>query len=367
MKLFTAKLNKILLASVLSVAVAASTFAADINTDRVEYIWPQVQTIGNTGQMEQALSSDEYWETVTGAQLRKGVKVFAQDNALVRLAPKASYSSGAKVTPRPLNLEAVYLQSSGDDVQLTQLASQKDMEAAGFYDGSVALQLANASNGPVTIASNQNLADHATYLIHVKEKGSDNKLVVNAPRFMQDSETALVFDAQVNDAKPIPFATQTTLIAPDGSETNARFQNGKVVFDQPLETVGASEGFYEVQMTTLVNVNRTLVKRSIKVPFVNLQKTAEMTSLNMNDGASINLSVSEPGRFNITATLQGVDTNGKVVKLQTAEVAEFVEQDKAIALPFQLEKFAEYKNLQVVNIKLMDQTRLMPLQFVEML
>lgn len=365
MKLFNTKLNKLVLASVLSAAISTSTFAAD--AERVEYIWPSVQQVANQNQMQQTLSSDEYWETVTGAQLRKGVQVFAGRNALVRLAPKASYESGAKITPQPLNMDAIYLASLGSNVQMNQLASQRDMEDAGFYDGSVALQLDNVAGGSVTLASSQNLASDAKYLIHVKEKGTDQKLTVNASRFLQGNDASLALDAAVNAAKPSPFSTRATLIAPDGSESKARFQNGKVVFDQPLMTVGASQGFYEVQLTTMVNVNRKLVKRSIKVPFVNLQQTAEMTSVELGENASVNLSVAEPGRFNITATLQGMDANGKLVKLQTAEVAEFVEQDKAVALPFQLDKFADYSDLQLVNIKLMDQTRLMPLQFAETL
>lgn len=365
MKSFAKKLNKIVLVSVLSAAMSTTAFAAD--ADRVEYVWPHVQEAADNHQMEQNLSSDEYWETVTGAQLRRGVMVYAGENALVRLAPKASYSSGAKIVPAPLDLNAVYSLSLSDDVQLEQLASQKDMEAAGFYDGSVALQLANATGEAVTLATRQNLAADATYLIHVKEKDTKTPLIVNAPRFVQDSQTSLVMDAQINASKPSLFGTRATLIAPDGSEVKARYQNGKVVFAQPLMTAGASQGFYEVELTTLVNVDRQLVKRSIKVPFINLMQTAQMTSVDMGDSASINLSVAEAGRFNITATLQGVDKNGKIVKLQTAEVAEFVEQDSAIALPFQLNEFADYRDLQVVDIKLMDQTRLMPLQFAETL
>jgi hypothetical protein len=260
-------------------------------------------------------------------------------------------------------MDELSLQGTGDNVQLQQLASLADMEAAGFYDGSVALKVSNLSGEPMVLSSGQALSANATYLIHVKEKSSTELLEINAPRFLKQDQNSFELDAVVGSAKPFPLATKVTLIAPDGTETGARFLNGKVVFDEPLYTVGADKGFYEVNLTTLVSVNGKAVKRSIKVPFVNTQKTAEMTALTLNSEASVNLSVFEAGRFNVTATLQGLDANGNWKRLQTVDVAQWLEQDQAMVLPFELEKFSGYQKLQVVDVKLMDQSRLMPLQF----
>lgn len=389
MKLLTIKTTKIAAACLLSMGLVTSAMSATVPVakDRVEYIWPEVQQSVDQeayiAGMTQALSSDEYWETVTGAQLQKGVRLFIENDALVRVAPKATYSSGARLIPESLNMNALSIRGAEDfgstkqgrslqeaasktansDVQITQLASQADMEAAGFFDGSVALQVSNPSSQAIVMTSGQAFSAKSTYLIHVKEKSSPNKLKVDAPRFWQQNDAGYSMEAAIGKNKPVSLTTKVTLVSPDGRESAARYLNGQVFFDEPLYNVGAYKGFYEVQLTTLISVDGKLVKRSVKVPFVNMQKTAEMTGLSMKKDAHVSLNVTEPGRYNITATLQGLDANGQWQKLQTADVAQWAEGETKVRLPFKLDNFASYKKLKVVDVKLMDQSRLMPLQY----
>ncbi len=339
--------------------------------ETVVYIWPEPQQTQFSLNQQQQLQSDEYWQTVTGSELNKGVKVYASEKALLRLAPMASTESGARQVSEALDMGMVSLNADDGKVTVSQLAAQRDMEAAGFRDGSIAFNVANQSNQALTLRSSQPLLADAKYLIHVKEKGSANKLQVSAPRaFDAGKPGGFMLNADIAGVKLNPLTTRVQLVAPNGEVTQARLIAGKVNFEHAPSQVGAFNGFHELQITGMANVNGQWVKRSTKVPFINVVSTAQldMGSIQLGKGkAAIGVEVSEPGRYNITATLQGVNANGDKVRLQTLDTASWMQADTQVALPFEFAKFSGYSQLELVDVKLMDQSRLMDLQYVPLL
>lgn len=335
---------------------------------RVEYIWPSVQPSLTMVQDTQEIHSDYYYQIVTGAQLSKGVKVYTTtDGALLRLAPKADYTSGVKMQSRPLDLEQLSLTGAHNkSLVLKQLASVEAMKLAGFDDGSVALRLpSHPENGPMVLKSRQVLADDAQYLLQVKEKGTPYSLTVKAANVLdkQDGKMAL---RMTMAGKTLQGAnTEVQLLSPTGPAVPVVYHSGQVSLPDNMETVGAWQGLYELQLTTLVNFDGTWVKRSAKVPFAQHVNTAELGDVLTQQGNYLYLPVTvhEPGRYAVTATLQGKDKSGRVVNIQTADVAQYFNRTQDVRLPFKLDSLREFTGpFKLVNVQLKDQGRLMPLQ-----
>ena len=352
-----------------SPAVTSLEAPADIEKKAVVYLWPEPQQAKINVQLTQQIESNEYWQSITGEELNKGVALYADNSALVRLAPGVNRESGAPQVSSPLEMTQLVIE--GKETAITQLMAQKDLQAAGFHDGSVALTVKNTSAEPMMLRSSQKLDASATYMVHVKEKQSPHKLAVSAPRlFDANQHKTLSLDANISGVELNAKNTQVSLIAPDGGISEASLHKGNIAFKQPLSIVGAYQGFYEVQLSSLVNIDGQWVKRSVKMPFTNMAKTAALaldTAQVSNTKASLVINVFEPGRYNVTATLQGTDKAGNTVRLQTLDTAQWLSRDKTVSLPFEFDKFDRYHNLELVDVKLTDQSRLMTLQYQESL
>lgn len=335
----------------------------NVERERVEYIWPQVMTDAVLIAPEQQVQSDEYWQTISGAELNRGVKVYVTGDALVRLAPKVHYQSGAPQVATDLNVDELsFTQADGNDAQISLLAAQEQMRIAGFSDGSVAMKVANQTTQPLFLRSAGGVSSDAEYLLHVKEKGSPYQLSFILPSHHNNGQSTLNVEANLNQQNLLALTTRVNVIAPSGELIAASFNNDKVIMDSAPTEYGARNGLYQVELHTLGNVGGKLVKRSAKLPFINIAKTAEIVDFSISDAVYINLNVAESGRYNLLATLQGTNKQGQKVRLQTAEVAEFHEHRTNVTMPFELEKFRDFSDFELVDIKLTDQSRLMTLE-----
>lgn len=340
----------------------------DVEQQRVTYIWATVDSTSSHISQSQQVQSDEYWQTVTGAELNKGFPLYVGSDALVRLAPMASYQSGARQISPAVNMDSISLSASaGSQPTVSLLADQEAMQTAGFDDGSVAVKVANHSDKPLTMRSESQIPGDAEYLLHVKEKSSTGLLQFAMPSQLDSQQQAITINANLGAKAIIPMTTQVSIITPAGEHIAAQLQHNKVTFDQQLSEYGARQGLYQVQIHTLGNVNGKLIKRSAKLPFALTAKTAAIEKVTVSDKLWVSLDVLESGRYNLTATLQGIDKNGKAHSLQTADVAEYFEQSRAMALPFELQNFSQYDRFELVNVKLTDQSRLMTLQVLPQL
>lgn len=333
-----------------------------METERVEYIWPAVMQKARLISERQEAYSNEYWQTITGEQINRGVPVYVSGDALIRLAPKARYSSGARQVSPGIELNDLSIkQADGSMVKLNLIAGQEEMKSAGFSDGSVAVKVSSTSNRPLQIQSQNKLAANSEYLLHVKEKNSPYQLKLAMPSHF-DGETNLAINASLHNQKLVPLTTQIKLLAPSGEELDAQLRDNRVTFSQPLTEFGAKNGLYQLELHTTGNADGKLVKRSVKLPFINVAKTASLGEVQIDKQIALDINVFDAGRYNVSATLQGVDSQGNLQRLQTADVAETLSQDKQLVLPFDLSKFSHFKNFSLVDVKLTDQSRLMTLE-----
>ncbi|BDX06324.1 DUF4785 domain-containing protein [Planctobacterium marinum] len=333
-----------------------------METKRVEYVWPVVMQEAKLMSKQQQAYSDEYWQTITGEQINRGVPVYVSDEALIRLAPKARYSSGARQVSPGINLNQLSItQSDGRPAKLNLIAGQQEMQNAGFNDGSVAVKISNVSNKPLFIQSQNKLAADTEYLLHVKEKNSPYQLKLAMPSHF-DGETSLTINASLHNQKLVPFSTEVKLLSPSGEELDAQLRDSQVVFNNPLTEFGARNGLYQLELHTAGNAGGKLVKRSVKLPFVNVAKTASLGEIQIDERVALDINVFDAGRYNVSATLQGIDRQGNLQRLQTADVAETLSHNKQLVLPFDLSKFSQFKNFSLVDVKLTDQSRLMTLE-----
>ena len=84
--------------------------------------------------------SDEFWMTVSGAELNKGVKLaISQPASIIRVAPRANNHSGTLIQSKSISPEQLRLQKVGDktDSKVSYIQSLTDADAlatAGLDD-----------------------------------------------------------------------------------------------------------------------------------------------------------------------------------------------------------------------------------------
>ncbi|TMP86072.1 hypothetical protein CWC05_15870 [Pseudoalteromonas ruthenica] len=350
-------------------ALAMMTSAAMANEQTI-YQWPNVYQGDNTSLQQLTKSSHEYWQTVSGRELKQGVAVHVtQADHLIRVAPKARFDSGTVIKPQQLQMDKLQLRDAKTDATLAlkSIAAQQQMHQAGFKDGSVAIQLKNVSaQGKPMLQSTQPLGDDDQYLVHVVEKDSPYALKAHADFRVDEQQRSLAMDlsiAQQGNASKAANNVSLRVHSPVNEQLSARYANGKVIFSQPLQHVGAAQGFYEIEADTTVNINGQQVKRTIKLPFVYSKdtitmKTAKVSALGNNRfQASVPVNVSDEGRYAIRATLQGM-VAGKATKLATVEVAKAIKGVDTFTLPFDVATAATGP-FKLVDIELSDHTRML--------
>ncbi len=331
--------------------------------EQTVYQWASVQK-GGTPQRNVVKTSDEYWQTVTGRELKKGVAVYlTTDDNLIRVAPKASYDHGQVFKAKGIDIDQLELLNNNAKTKydLTATASQSVMQQAGFDDGSVALKgLTNGDNA--ILKTRQALSDDDVYLIHVKEKNSPHLLTIKSGFEKSNQAQRLPVELSVGNKALLKDEITLSLISPVSEQVNVQYNAGTAEFSQPLEQLGAINGFYEIEARVMTEIKGKKVMRSVKVPFTNVTTTALLGAPKYQTNANkvvVNLPIEAemPGRFAIKATL--ASKNGDVVtQLATVEVAAQIDSFEQLSLPFDIAT-APKGELFLMNVELTDQTRMM--------
>ncbi|KZY43171.1 hypothetical protein A3733_18275 [Pseudoalteromonas shioyasakiensis] len=243
------------------------------------------------------------------------------------------------------------------------MVARKQMENAGFSDGSVGLKLGQV-NGKAMLRTSQALNDDDTYLLHVIEKGSSNALHAKSQFKVKDQHQRVAMQLSMGKKRFKDSDVKLTLSSPDGEKLDVRYENGEAVFNYPLETLGAINGYYELEASVDTKVNGQTVKRSIKMPFVHSSQTismdkAKVTALGNNKyQAKVPVQVTDSGRYAIRATLTGKGNKGERIKLATVEVAKQIDSYDSFTMPFAVTQVAKAP-YELVDIELTDQTRML--------
>jgi len=348
----------------LTAAIMLVSTAAQAN-DQTVYQFPQVQPA--LGAQLQTLEKDsvEYWQKVSGKELKRGVPVFVnQADNFIRIAPKARFDNGEVFKPHGLQLDKLSVRDDNfRQMPMQTMVAQEQMENAGFNDGSVGLKLGQV-NGKAMLRTSQALNDNDTYLLHVIEKGSSNALHAKSQFRVKDHQQRVAMQLSMGKKRFKDSDVQLTLSSPDGEKLDVRYENGEAVFNFPLETLGAVNGYYELEASVNTKVNGQTVKRSIKMPFVHSMQTismdkAKVTALSNNKyQAKVPVQVTESGRFAIRATLTGKGDKGERIKLATVEVAKQIDSYGSFTMPFAVTQAAKAP-FELVDIELTDQTRML--------
>lgn len=325
--------------------------------------------------LQQSLKSDEYWMTISGKALKQGVELpFSAQNSFVRVAPKFDVAN-----TEPLDVSALSLTpnskvlTKGNRAQVEQVFAQKEMNDAGFTDGSVALKVKSQhALQQLTLKTNQYLIDDAKYLVHVKEKHSDVVLAVAANNRSTQSTNKLAYQSLSFTDNAIQIKTMSAkLISPTNEKVTVDITNNHFNFDKALAYFGAINGLYELELQIDAQRANMPVKRSLKIPFVNFKQTARALP-NVTFSASLShieakvpLVVIDAGRFSLQATLQGSNDGVRFYDIATVEMAKELNGDDSLLLPFTTQ--ARYSSYRLNNMVLKDQSRLLVLQTPEKL
>ncbi|CAM4314646.1 DUF4785 domain-containing protein [Pseudoalteromonas ostreae] len=347
----------------LCVAMMLVSTAANANGQTV-YQFPQVQSAPVSQLQTLEKDSVEYWQHVSGKELKHGVPVFVnQADNFIRIAPKARFDSGEVFKPHGLQLDKLSVRDANFKQLPMQAAAREQMQNAGFSDGSIGLKLGQV-NGNAMIKTRQALNDNDTYLVHVIEKGSRNALHAKSQFKLKQHQQRLNMQLSMGQKRFKDNDVQLTLFAPDGEQLDVGYENGEAVFTYPLETIGAAKGYYELEANVKTKINGLIVKRSIKMPFVHSAQTITMDTAkiaylgNSQYQAEVPVQVTDSGRFAIRATLTGKGSKGERVKLATVEVAKQIDNQAQFMMPFSVAKTAKAP-FELIDIELTDQTRML--------
>ncbi|WP_283711101.1 DUF4785 domain-containing protein [Pseudoalteromonas prydzensis] len=348
----------------IAAAMMLVSTAANANEQTV-YQFPEVQSASVSQLQTLEKDSVEYWQHVSGKELKRGVPVFVnQADNFIRIAPKARFDSGEVFKPHGLQLDKLSVRDTNfKQLPMQAIAAREQMQNAGFSDGSVGLKLGQI-NDRAMLKTSQALNDNDTYLVHVIEKGSRNALHAKSQFKLKQHQQRLAMQLSMGQKRFKDNDVQLTLLAPDGEQLDVGYENGEAVFTYPLETIGAAKGYYELEANVKTKINGQIVKRSIKMPFVHSSQTITMDNAkiaylgNNQYQAQVPVQVTDYGRYAIRATLTGKGTKGQRVKLATVEVAKQIDNQDQFMMPFSVTKAAKAP-FELMDIELTDQTRML--------
>lgn len=346
--------------------------AANAYSNDVVYQFKQVQprVEKNT---TQSITSNEYWITVSGKQLRNGVDLpLSARNSFVRVAPKITHKNDEQPYIEPLDVRSLKLISvdglQNEEGFAEHVFAQKEMDDAGFSDGSVALKVkSNRALQKFVLKTEQYLDDSSHYLVHVKEKESNAILnVVSANEIKNTSNLFALQSLKFTDPSIKVTNVSARLKSPINQLVDVNVTHNGAKFSEPLDYVGAINGLYELELQVDAIQSNMPIKRTIKVPFVNSKQTAKtLPDYNFNEfnntvSASVQLAVNEPGKFSIQATLQGSDDGKRFHNIATVEMAKTFSSDGNFDIPFNVS--SSFKEYRLTNVTLKDHSRLLVLE-----
>ena len=349
--MFTKKLLNVALCASLGAAAAFSATAADFKAVEVSaskqqaasFSFPlyQSETL-NFAAEGQTTASDEYWFTVSGAELNKGVLLnTTQPGALVRISRNEATSS-------PLKTDSIMLNGQDSVNAVEQVFSEKDLEAVGIFNNSAALRVnASVAAGDLTLRYADKLAADELYTVNVKEKNSDKKLMLNTAKLSYLSAEKLSFAAAIEtgDSALALNSAKGIIVSPSGKVYNVDVNigaNGEATVNRAdINKIEAPvNGLYELRIDATASDNGLTVRRTGKVAFGLAKATASIadvvaTSAKGAPKATVNVDVQQAGRYEVRAVLLGTDTNGNLKPVMETHAANWLKPGaQSISVPF---------------------------------
>lgn len=307
--------------------------------------------------------SREYWQTVEGAELRRGVEVTTTaPGAVIRLSP-ARGSAALRATD-------IAVGNNRGPARLEQLANAEELRAAGMDtdDGTAVVKLADEHvAGRYSLRASQ---ASGRYVVHVFEPRSDVLLEAATNRsHVLGGDTIGLSVTMSRAGRALSTNAEALLVAPDGESrpiTVARGRGGELVADVRLPLhASAAPGLWELQ----VFANADGVPRDARTAFAVAAPTARFGVEAATDARRLRLTVpvvtASPGRYEVRGTLYATGPDGIARPVSRAHAARWIERGATrLALAFDRSHVPDGFGapFEVRQLGLFDQTRMAPLE-----
>ncbi|WP_460732799.1 DUF4785 domain-containing protein [Lysobacter tyrosinilyticus] len=303
--------------------------------------------------------SREYWQTVDGSELQKGVALkTTAPGALIRVSPAQSSTA--------LSASDIGVNGNGKAMRLERTASAEQLRAAGMdvAAGTAVVKLGReAGAGAYTLHAAK---AKGRYVVHVFEPESGVVLKAQADRQrVLGGDTVTVSMSMANQKHAIAAQAEALLVAPDGSSRPipvARDADGalKAHVKLPMQA-SASPGLWELQLFA----NGDGVSRDARTAFGVAAPTARISGNLSIDASKLRLVVpveaASPGRYEVRGTLYATASDGTLAPVSQAHSAAWIERrNGSLVLAFDRSHIpAGYgAPFEVRQLELNDQTRL---------
>lgn len=307
--------------------------------------------------------SREYWQTVDGAELQKGMLLkTTAAGAVIRVSPARG---SASLTPTDLSISG-----NGKAARLEQAADAEELRAAGME--------VNAGTTVVKLGREHAAGDYALraanargrYVVHVFEPDSDVVLKAQADRqHVLGGGTIAVTMEMSRGNHPLTSQAEALLVAPDGSSrpiTVRHDASGTLTARVRVpELASAATGLWELQ----VFVNAGGIQRDARTAFAVAAPTARLGGSVDVDATRLRINApvqaGSPGRYEVRGTLYATASDGTLAPVSEAHAAAWLESGNgSLALAFDRSHVPTGFGapFEVRQLELNDQTRLAPLE-----
>ena len=310
-----------------------------------------------------AAQSREYWMTVDGADLQRGVALpMSAPGALVRVSP-ATGAAG-------LRSADFSVARAGRAVQIASLADATSLRAAGMAAtaGTQVLRLgANSGAGNSLLRAANASGD---YVVHVFEPNSDRLLFARASRnhALAGDTMRVAIDGR-SGTRAVAAVSQALLVAPDGSSRPVpvrKARGGGLVAVFALPGRGATDkGLWELQVFADVDG----VPRDARTAFAVALPTARFAGDYTADARSLRVGLpvqaASPGRYEARGTLYATAPGGALRPVSEAHAAAWMRPGTAtlvLAFPRAHLPAGYGAPFEVRDLELNDQGRMAPLE-----
>ncbi|BAJ00737.1 DUF4785 domain-containing protein [Shewanella violacea] len=293
-------------------------------------------------------TSDEYWTTVTGAELNRGISLaISQASSIIRISPRADLSSGFLMHSQAISPHKIQLinldEKSGASKSSANIHSLVDPQAlatAGLTDDSSALTMpSNAKPGKYQLKVSEPLGAKSSYLVNVKEKHSPYQLKLTSKFRVSSQSRSLDFNISLTNSDQ-QLRPTASLKHSDGSYLALKLvsDNGQWQAQLPesLTRPSSNLGLSEIQINMQTRVNGIQVIRTVKTAFkqfVPSAKIQQQVNTRWLEGVPVSidftLDIAEEGRFSLSGYLTGSDASGQDRTILKTESANWLTLDNS--------------------------------------
>ncbi|TCT24539.1 uncharacterized protein DUF4785 [Thermomonas haemolytica] len=325
----------------------------------VAFSWPLDPALALAATPPYQAESREYWLTVQGNELQRGVTLpLSAANALVRVSPAAGATA--------LRADDIRVTMQGRPVAIARSADVQALRQAGM-DASAGTQVLRLGSGSgAGKATLQAARAQGRYVIHVFEPDSPVVLHARADRSQAlAGEPMKVTIAATSGNRAGALRSQALLVAPDGRSQTVPVRanpdgSQSAVFTLPDRVVTAP-GLWELQVFSDVGG----IPRDTRTAFAVAQPTARLAGSYALDASRLRVSLpvqaASPGRYEARGTLYASAPDGSLRPVSEAHAAAWMDAGNGtLVLQFQREHLPPGYGapFELRDLELNDQSRL---------